>query len=140
MIVRAPAGCLRQAFADLHWRGRAEGMLDQFGRVRVNDRRVGQFGIEKGDHVSVSLTGLAPCAAAYRGRVVFEEAYDNPDPPTRTQIGQFEVHVSADGTLALTGMDLRLLLVGGASAIAAGLCGLGLVARRPRRPRGWSHS
>jgi hypothetical protein len=130
MVVRAPADCLRRSFADLYWRGGAEGQLHQFGEVRANNRSVG-YGIEQGDIVTVSMTGLAPCAAAYRGRVIFEEAYDNPDPPTRTRIGQFEVHVGPDGALALTGIDVRLLL-----ATAAGLCGLGLVARRPKRPSG----
>jgi hypothetical protein len=50
-------------------------------------------------------------------------SYDNPDPPSRTTVGRFELRVTSDGNLAVTGLDLPLVVAAGVVLIAAGLCG-----------------
>jgi hypothetical protein len=73
---------------------------------------------------------IPPCAEPYRGAVIHEQSYDNPDPPSRTTVGQFELSVASDGNLAVTGLDLRLVVAAGMVLIAAGLCGRRLL-RKP---------
>jgi hypothetical protein len=68
------------------------------------------------------IRALPPCDEAYRGVLIYDEEYD-PGPDTRTTVGSFRVSVAADGSLAITGMDLRLEAALGAALAAVGVCG-----------------
>jgi hypothetical protein len=138
MVVRAPRDCLRSSFpdADTSNPGRAVGSLDQFGKVQINNgpfRRLLHDYIDAGDRVTIAVTALAPCGAApYRARVIYEDAFETPGLTTRTTVGHFTARVTgAVGTLAVTGVDVRMLLALGAALFAIGWSGL--------RPAGCRH-
>jgi hypothetical protein len=70
------------------------------------------------------------CAEAYRGAVIYEQAYLSPGSTSRTTVGRFELRVTSIGKLAVTGLDLAVVAGAGAVLIAAGLCSRRLL-RRP---------
>ena len=86
--------------------------------------------IRQGDTVTIATHAFPACAEPYRGAVIYEQSYDNPDPASRTTVGRFELRVASDGNLAVTGIDLRLVAASGVVLIAAGLCCRWLL-RRP---------
>ena len=131
MVIRGAPGCLREAFPAAYWRGRAEASFEEFGDVKLNGAppKRGRE-IREGDTVTIATHAFPACAEPYRGAVIYEQSYDNPDPASRTTVGRFELRVASDGNLAVTGIDLRLVAASGVVLIAAGLCCRWLL-RRP---------
>lgn len=106
----------------------------QYMKVRINNgRSTGEPPlIDKGDRVTIAAAALQPCPHEYRGRGhlrrrVRDSRTHDPDDDRR-----FTLRVTGDGTLAVTGVDIRAVFAGGAVLLAVGPCGLRLAARRPR--------
>jgi hypothetical protein len=136
MVVGAAADCLRRAFpdADTSVSGRANGVLSPVHDSPNQQRPLhGEPPlIDKGDRVTIAVAALQPCPHEYRGRGhlrrrVRDSRTHDPDDDRR-----FTLRVTGDGTLAVTGMDMRAVFAGGAVLLAVGPCGLRLAARRPR--------
>jgi hypothetical protein len=123
MVIRGADDCLREAFPAAYRRGRAEASFEEFGTVTLNGTPKRGREIREGDTVTIATHAIPPCAEPYRGAVIYQMSYDNPDPPSRTTVGRFELRVTSDWNLAVTGLDASLVAASGVVLIAAGLCG-----------------
>jgi hypothetical protein len=122
MVVRGQASCLREAFPAAFFHGRAEASFEEFGDVELNGEPKRGKEIGKGDIITIAIQSLPECAAPYRGAVIFERSFLESD-TERTTVGQFELRVTSDGSLAVTGFNLPLVGGAGAILIVGRLCG-----------------